>query len=81
MAFARVVYHEFGHALGLAHEHQHPHDNCTDEIDWPRAYAFYAAAPNNWTSEQVDANLKTLKDSAGLRLSDKGDGQSIMRFF
>ncbi len=40
-SFERTVLHEFGHALGMEHEHQHPEA----EIPWdiPKVYAYYAA--------------------------------------
>ncbi|WDY56913.1 M12 family metallopeptidase [Pseudomonas sp. PSKL.D1] len=39
--FERVVIHEFGHALGMEHEHQHP----DADIPWdiPKVYEHYAA--------------------------------------
>ena len=51
----RVVLHEFGHALGLIHEHQNP----AATIPWNRAavYDYYAGPPNNWTPAQVETNL------------------------
>ncbi len=51
----RVVLHEFGHALGLVHEHQNP----ATTIPWNRqaVYAYYSGPPNNWTEEEVDRNL------------------------
>lgn len=51
----RVVLHEFGHALGLVHEHQSP----AAEIPWNReaVYAYYAGPPNNWTRADVDRNI------------------------
>ncbi len=54
-AYARVVLHEFGHALGAIHEHQHPDAG----IPWDKeaVYAAYEQPPNNWSREQVDINL------------------------
>ena len=42
----RVVLHEFGHALGLIHEHQNPKGG----IDWnvPAVLADLGGPPNNW---------------------------------
>lgn len=51
----RVVLHEFGHALGLLHEHQSP----VAAIPWNKAavYSFYAQAPNYWGNADVDFNI------------------------
>ncbi len=51
----RVVLHEFGHALGFIHEHQHPEA----DIPWDKqaVYNYYTNPPNSWTREQVDHNL------------------------
>lgn len=53
--YSRVVIHEFGHALGMIHEHQHP----LVAIPWdkPAVYAYYAGAPNYWSQADVDNNL------------------------
>ncbi len=53
--FRRTTIHEFGHALGLIHEHQNP----VAGINWDTeaVYAYYAGPPNNWTRAQVDNNL------------------------
>lgn len=53
--YARVVLHEFGHALACIHEHQNPEA----AIPWDResVYAYYAGAPNFWSRDDVDQNL------------------------
>ena len=50
-----VVLHEFGHAIGLGHEHQNP----VGGIQWnkPAVYAELAGPPNFWPPEVVDHNL------------------------
>ena len=32
--FRGVILHEFGHALGFEHEHQHPTQGCDAEFRW-----------------------------------------------
>jgi serralysin len=53
--FRRVIVHEFGHALGMIHEHQHP----LASIPWdkPKVYAYYGGPPNNWSKATVDSNI------------------------
>jgi hypothetical protein len=51
----RVILHEFGHALGLIHEHQNP----VDSIAWnkPAVYADLSGPPNNWDQDKIDHNM------------------------
>jgi serralysin len=51
----RVVLHEFGHALGLVHEHQNP----GGEIHWDRAAVIrdLSGPPNNWTLDEIERNV------------------------
>jgi serralysin len=51
----RVVLHEFGHALGLIHEHQNP----DTPIDWNRAavIADLSGPPNNWDEATIENNM------------------------
>jgi serralysin len=51
----RVVLHEFGHALGLIHEHQNPQGG----IDWnePAVIADLSGPPNNWDEAQIRGNV------------------------
>jgi hypothetical protein len=73
----RVVLHEFGHAIGLIHEHQNP----ATTIPWNReaVYAYYSGPPNNWTREEVDHNLFQLYDRNCTQFS-AFDRQSIMLY-
>lgn len=75
--FARVVTHEFGHALGFIHEHQNP----TANIPWNKeaVYDYYQGPPNYWTREQVDINLFTRYSADVTRFSEY-DPQSIMLY-
>ncbi len=50
-----VVLHEFGHALGLVHEHQSPEGG----IKWnrPKVYSDLSGPPNNWDKATIDFNM------------------------
>jgi hypothetical protein len=51
----RVVLHEFGHALGLIHEHQNPEGG----IKWnePAVIADLSGPPNNWDEKTIRGNV------------------------
>lgn len=53
--YQRVVRHEFGHSLGMIHEHQNP--AATGQIPWdkPKTYAYYAQ--QGWSHDDVDSNI------------------------
>ncbi len=54
--FRRVVVHEFGHALGLIHEHQNP----TTNIPWDKEAVYeYYKTHSGWNKADVDHNLFT----------------------
>lgn len=52
--FSRTIIHEFGHAMGLIHEHQSP----AAEISWnkPAVYDYYSST-QGWTKGEVDQNI------------------------
>jgi hypothetical protein len=74
--FNRVARHEFGHALGLQHEHQHP----AFKIDWnkERVYAWYAKDPNDWDKRTVDEQVFALY--TGKYIGTAPDKDSIMMY-
>ena len=53
--YQRVVRHEFGHALGMIHEHQNP--AASGQIPWdkPKVYVYYAQ--QGWSHDDVDSNI------------------------
>lgn len=53
--FRRTTLHEFGHALGMIHEHQQPFAS----IPWDTAavYAYYMRPPNSWTKDDINQNI------------------------
>jgi len=51
-----VITHEFGHALGMLHEHQSPSANCGSEFDWPSVYS-YAEKYWGWDQDKVRTNF------------------------
>lgn len=50
-----VVLHEFGHAIGLIHEHQNP----KERIRWNRdaVIADLSGPPNNWDERTIEHNM------------------------
>jgi hypothetical protein len=59
--YQRVVRHEFGHAMGMIHEHQNP--DAKGKIPWdnPKVYAYYAE--QGWSKADVDSNIFDVYDT------------------
>lgn len=72
-----TILHEFGHALGCIHEHQHPEAG----IPWNRekVYQYFGGPPNNWSRQQVDVNLFQRYDRTITQFSGY-DKSSIMHY-
>jgi serralysin len=73
----RVVLHEFGHAMGLIHEHQNP----AGGIKWnkPEVIRELSGPPNNWTPQQIDLNMFQPYDKNETNYTQT-DGKSIMMY-
>jgi serralysin len=73
-----VVLHEFGHALGLIHEHQSPIDG---GIKWNRdaVIADLRGPPNNWDLATIEHNIFKRYDPTELTATSV-DRQSIMMY-
>jgi hypothetical protein len=78
-----TILHEFGHAIGLLHEHQNPTLNCASEINWSgpnSVYDFLALPPNQWTHEMVDRNLGSIALADPDYVAAEPDPKSIMMY-
>ncbi len=73
----RVVLHEFGHALGLIHEHQNP----AGGIQWDKDAVIESLSgpPNNWTEETIEKNMFTPYNKSETNYTDL-DVLSIMTY-
>ena len=74
--FSRVVLHEFGHALGAIHEHNHPESG----IPWnkPAVYAYYKRTAG-WTKKDVDEQVFAVYEMSQVNASNY-DRNSIMHY-
>ena len=58
-----VVIHEFGHALGLVHEHQSSGSPCDGEFNLPAVKQL-----TGWNDQQIKTNFAMLEKDRGLHL-------------
>jgi hypothetical protein len=73
----RVVLHEFGHAMGLIHEHQNP----AGGIEWNRKNVIedLTGPPHKWTMKQIETNMFRAFEKKETN-STKLDPKSIMLY-
>lgn len=72
----RTILHEFGHALGLMHEHQHPDAG----IRWDREAVYEAYTELGWTRDEIDQNLFAALSRDSYNTGEY-DPDSIMHYF
>ena len=74
----RVVLHEFGHALGLIHEHQNPQH----AIQWnePAVIADLSGPPNNWDEATIRSNVLDHYSTDEVKEATDVDPESIMMY-
>jgi serralysin len=73
----RVVLHEFGHAIGLIHEHQNPKGG----VKWNKAAVRHdlGGPPNNWDDATIDNNMFRFYPQSDVVATDV-DPASIMMY-
>jgi hypothetical protein len=74
--FESTVLHEFGHALGLHHEHQHPDADIPWDLE--KVYAWYKEN-FDWEREKVDSDVLPLPRYTDFTYADY-DPLSIMHY-
>lgn len=73
-----VICHEFGHMLGLIHEHQ----RSDITIEWNKDYVYktLGGPPNNWSRQTVDSNIFEAMNKSSFNGSEY-DKNSMMHYF
>jgi hypothetical protein len=78
-----AIRHEFGHALGLLHEHQNPALNCFKEIKWEgsgNVYEYFSGPQHFWSKELVDRNLGFIGATDSDYVAGVADPKSVMMY-
>ncbi|MFB3304437.1 M12 family metallopeptidase [Pseudomonas sp. AMR01] len=74
-AFRSIVLHEFGHALGLMHEHQHPENT----VDWNTPAVFHEYASESVPDDYIHEQYLDVFSGDGLQVTPY-DQRSVMHY-
>lgn len=78
-----TIIHEFGHAIGMIHEHQNPFQvpflYNTNKKDSFNIYNVFGGPPNRWGEKQINDNITNLEDPSEYNGSSF-DKDSIMKY-
>lgn len=72
-----IIRHEFGHALGLLHEHQNPNFDCSKAIIWEGENGLISFGKRQWGWEE-DRIRRNFEYVSNVEVSPIGDITSIM---
>ncbi|KAK6980655.1 ZnMc domain-containing protein [Favolaschia claudopus] len=75
-----VILHEFGHVLGLLHEHQSPARSGTLHLDENAVYAYYAMT-QGWNKAMIKSQIIDVYDTNDVSNYSALDMKSIMMYF
>lgn len=73
-----AIRHEFGHALGLEHEHQNPRGHCEQEFNWTRVYEWLEQ--QGWSKDYIDFAMREIHGD-DLDLTDFDRGSIMLYYF
>lgn len=73
-----LILHDFGHLLGLIHEHQAP--NAKLPWKWEEVYGASSGPPNYWTRQAADLNLRPVANPPAAYKSKPFDPRSVMMY-
>ncbi|KAJ7438411.1 hypothetical protein B0H11DRAFT_2105041 [Mycena galericulata] len=74
-----VILHEFGHVLGLIHEHQSPARGATITLDIDAVYAWYGYS-QGWDEKTIDEQIINTYNASDVSNYSQFDDESIMLY-